>query len=97
MTPTDCLSFFFSSRRRHTRWPRDWSSDVCSSDLSGSTDTQTRGHHWWTWIVWNRVAVNGDANLVQEVFCLLAIHLRVAQVSKNQVHVSADSKHVNDC
>src|SRR5439155_4412738 len=23
--------FFFSSRRRHTRWPRDWSSDVCSS------------------------------------------------------------------
>src|SRR5439155_16435474 len=27
--------FFFSSRRRHTRWPRDWSSDVCSSDLTG--------------------------------------------------------------
>src|SRR5690625_5549867 len=27
------VSFFFSSRRRHTRWPRDWSSDVCSSDL----------------------------------------------------------------
>src|SRR5690625_7130727 len=23
----------FSSRRRHTTWPRDWSSDVCSSDL----------------------------------------------------------------
>src|SRR5690625_5877098 len=28
--------FFFSSRRRHTRWPRDWSSDVCSSDLNSS-------------------------------------------------------------
>src|SRR5207253_7420794 len=28
--------FFFSSRRRHTRWPRDWSSDVCSSDLADS-------------------------------------------------------------
>src|SRR5690625_4824134 len=27
------VRFFFSSRRRHTRWPRDWSSDVCSSDL----------------------------------------------------------------
>src|SRR5699024_12157797 len=27
-------SFFFSSRRRHTRSKRDWSSDVCSSDLS---------------------------------------------------------------
>src|SRR5687768_18578077 len=28
--------FFFSSRRRHTRCSRDWSSDVCSSDLSGT-------------------------------------------------------------
>src|SRR5207245_4070925 len=28
------LIFFFSSRRRHTRCYRDWSSDVCSSDLS---------------------------------------------------------------
>src|SRR5699024_11591425 len=27
------LYFFFSSRRRHTRSKRDWSSDVCSSDL----------------------------------------------------------------
>src|SRR2546429_6305592 len=28
-----CCCFFFSSRRRHTRCSRDWSSDVCSSDL----------------------------------------------------------------
>src|SRR5207247_4139030 len=28
--------FFFSSRRRHTRSTRDWSSDVCSSDLDGA-------------------------------------------------------------
>src|SRR5256885_2861366 len=28
--------FFFSSRRRHTRLQGDWSSDVCSSDLSGN-------------------------------------------------------------
>src|SRR5690606_40941935 len=27
------MFFFFSSRRRHTRFSRDWSSDVCSSDL----------------------------------------------------------------
>src|SRR2546429_4925411 len=27
------IVFFFSSRRRHTRCSRDWSSDVCSSDL----------------------------------------------------------------
>src|SRR5690606_38292013 len=35
---TCCVSsgrcFFFSSRRRHTRFSRDWSSDVCSSDLA---------------------------------------------------------------
>src|SRR5690606_40471471 len=30
--------FFFSSRRRHTRFSRDWSSDVCSSDLHGAND-----------------------------------------------------------
>src|SRR6185503_20497670 len=29
------IFFFFSSRRRHTRCSRDWSSDVCSSDLDG--------------------------------------------------------------
>src|SRR5699024_11303854 len=28
-----CMVFFFASRRRHTRSKRDWSSDVCSSDL----------------------------------------------------------------
>src|SRR5438067_8693723 len=31
-------SFFFSSRRRHTRSKRDWSSDVCSSDLFSLPD-----------------------------------------------------------
>src|SRR5204863_3426823 len=30
--------FFFSSRRRHTRSLRDWSSDVCSSDLRARAD-----------------------------------------------------------
>src|SRR3712207_8107113 len=29
----ELMFFFFSSRRRHTRYWRDWSSDVCSSDL----------------------------------------------------------------
>src|SRR5438034_8670620 len=32
------FSFFFSSRRRHTRSLCDWSSDVCSSDLKPATD-----------------------------------------------------------
>src|SRR2546429_2651761 len=33
LAQTDANVFFFSSRRRHTRCSRDWSSDVCSSDL----------------------------------------------------------------
>src|SRR3712207_6858105 len=37
--PAACFGelFFFSSRRRHTRYWRDWSSDVCSSDLAPAT------------------------------------------------------------
>src|SRR5437763_6844265 len=31
----EALSFFLSSRRRHTSYIGDWSSDVCSSDLAG--------------------------------------------------------------
>src|SRR2546428_9313273 len=31
------IVFFFSSRRRHTRSDRDWSSDVCSSDLASTS------------------------------------------------------------
>src|SRR5690606_39941841 len=37
--------FFFSSRRRHTRFSRDWSSDVCSSDLGGVASHLVCGHH----------------------------------------------------
>src|SRR3712207_7452789 len=35
--------FFFSSRRRHTRYWRDWSSDVCSSDLAHGRPPAVRG------------------------------------------------------
>src|SRR5690625_7521004 len=43
-------SFFFTSRRRHTSWPRDWSSDVCSSDLSSPS-------------MWTRPAVGSTIRL----------------------------------
>src|SRR5690606_40212817 len=36
------LWFFFSSRRRHTRFSRDWSSDVCSSDLPPPSPRRSR-------------------------------------------------------
>src|SRR3712207_2133630 len=41
------MIFFFSSRRRHTRYWRDWSSDVCSSDLTivvGGPDRELEPH-----------------------------------------------------
>src|SRR2546428_11356932 len=41
------LFFFFSSRRRHTRSDRDWSSDVCSSDL----DTLTASPLDYVWFM----------------------------------------------
>src|SRR5439155_12585730 len=43
--PALWLIFFFSSRRRHTRWPRDWSSDVCSSDLVSDDEAPSIARH----------------------------------------------------
>src|SRR6266496_5774261 len=40
--------FFFSSRRRHTRSLRDWSSDVCSSDLAPSGEQWDQAVEYWT-------------------------------------------------
>src|SRR5690348_17627100 len=54
------LGFFFSSRRRHTRWTGDWSSDVCSSDLqfrlsclgcSVDCHVHHRCNGLWPWLV----------------------------------------------
>src|SRR5436309_14848657 len=44
--------FFFSSRRRHTRFSRDWSSDVCSSDLCWAVALITVGITGWALVVW---------------------------------------------
>src|SRR2546430_7453197 len=41
--PWQCVFFFFSSRRRHTRFDCDWSSDVCSSDLQASRTSSRYG------------------------------------------------------
>src|SRR5271165_4783915 len=51
------MYFFFSSRRRHTRFSRDWSSDVCSSDL----DPYSRGRNFcnhYSVRKWNVVPVS---------------------------------------
>src|SRR5437762_748660 len=50
----DLVFFFFSSRRRHTRYIGDWSSDVCSSDLRP-----------WSSRLAERVAFRADARACQ--------------------------------
>src|SRR5439155_2882882 len=63
------IFFFFSSRRRHTRWPRDWSSDVCSSDLDIKfmTGRTGRGDHFAS----ERVAHLGLVGVVAHEFDVL--------------------------
>src|SRR3989337_25030 len=50
------LFFFFSSRRRHTRCYRDWSSDVCSSDLWGFTEAPRGALGHWVHIKDKKIA-----------------------------------------
>src|SRR2546422_3306156 len=66
------IVFFFSSRRRHTRCSRDWSSDVCSSDLKRlerTTVADTGGHYLLTNLPIGpyklEVRANGFKNYVQ--------------------------------
>src|SRR5690606_40202002 len=55
------ISFFFSSRRRHTRFSRDWSSDVCSSDLH--TNKQLEFQAALHTRIGNKISVNGGFSL----------------------------------
>src|SRR5256884_4932844 len=56
---TESIFFFFSSRRRHTRCSRDWSSDVCSSDLFQDAK-------FGLFIHWGVYSVLGDGEWVME-------------------------------
>src|SRR5690606_40241010 len=67
------VCFFFSSRRRHTRFSRDWSSDVCSSDLYSlitqqplGGKAQFGGQRFGEMEVWALEAF-GAANILQEI------------------------------
>src|SRR5437762_7635888 len=57
-------SFFFSSRRRHTRYIGDWSSDVCSSDLGKAIDATCRqaGLGWFMSMSAVRPSTEGSGN-----------------------------------
>src|SRR5690625_7054665 len=69
------IVFFFSSRRRHTSWPRDWSSDVCSfrslagcETVMGSNEkfdwkaTESAPHNYPIEIISGTFFYHGDSN-----------------------------------
>src|SRR6266487_4995692 len=92
------MFFFFSSRRRHTRWTGDWSSDVCSSDLvpraladavhTGLDLARARcdgGQAVGDGEAEVVVAMDGDARLVDVRHVLLNLADEVAELLGNRV------------
>src|SRR5256886_1863723 len=75
------LHFFFSSRRRHTRFDCDWSSDVCSSDLPGFID-----------LVVNKKADVIRVYLPPDANCLLSVVDHCLR-SRHYVNVVVAGKH----
>src|SRR6266702_2376791 len=71
--------FFFSSRRRHTRWPRDWSSDVCSSDLPlAGPHGRRQSHHRRLWLGDDTVPVMHDERIAARPSNVLGLPVTVA-------------------
>src|SRR5712675_720918 len=65
------VAFFFSSRRRHTRCSRDWSSDVCSSDLAGALGDLDAGQDAWINTCVNGIGERaGNADLLSTLLAL---------------------------
>src|SRR5690606_10795009 len=53
------IDYFFSSRRRHTRFARDWGSDVCSSDLNHVITRRTLTTGFSFHLAWDRHDIHG--------------------------------------
>src|SRR2546430_8298873 len=91
--------FFFSSRRRHTRFDCDWSSDVCSSDLSATPAPIVSGRYFlevcdaWCWkFIPERAVIStnfpgvldGDAGGVEECSCARSEERRVGKECRSR-------------
>src|SRR2546422_1017532 len=77
--------FFFSSRRRHTRCSRDWSSDVCSSDLVLLEDIQPRISSLVADTTEMVHLARGQAQKVDRVFSEAADRLRLQVIRVDQI------------
>src|SRR5438445_2205270 len=67
-TGTPCSRFFFSSRRRHTIYWRDWSSDVCSSDLFTDVTNQAGLGSSTQLLGWGAIFVDVDNDGWPDIF-----------------------------
>src|SRR5690606_39362829 len=69
--------FFFSSRRRHTRFSRDWSSDVCSSDLVSFHCRSKRSTYLPSARLWSPIMQAPRASTAAHTLCRIAASLAV--------------------
>src|SRR5438445_7878813 len=74
--------FFFSSRRRHTRYWRDWSSDVCSSDLTSRV--ASGGHHDLRHEPTREVARSSVLDQCQHLIERLGRHVDPADIERSE-------------
>src|SRR5690606_40010374 len=81
--------FFFSSRRRHTRFSRDWSSDVCSSDLA--TQVQITPETLNNPELFKQFQDN-QANLTSALSRLMAVVERYPDLKANQNFLALQSQ-----
>src|SRR4030066_1393929 len=68
------IVFFFSSRRRHTRFKCDWSSDVCSSDLGWKLSFPWDGTRTWLWLASSASVFNV---FLIALLCYKLMHIRI--------------------
>src|SRR3712207_9544003 len=76
---TVIIHIFFSSRRRHTRYWRDWSSDVCSSDLKAIASSRFTGRQTGSRRPGARYKLIASSCLT--VLCLLVLVLKIGRAS----------------
>src|SRR2546430_9761043 len=81
--------FFFSSRRRHTRFDCDWSSDVCSSDLYSQKAPFLRSRKR---SLLRHGSISSSANLSDEVWC--EVRMAVNEETSPKLTALADRKSV---
>src|SRR5690606_40444464 len=74
--------FFFSSRRRHTRFSRDWSSDVCSSDLHAGRAVTLGGLIVQRQVLFDRNARIGQLQVDRLVFLMVGVRSEERRVGK---------------